>query len=90
MLWGYGPQGMPPGMTGWRWGLGLGFGWLAMLAFWGALVAGVVLLVRALRRTGPEDQSRDSGEALAILRRRYASGEISHDDCERMRKDLAA
>lgn len=90
MMWGYAPQGIPPGMTGWRWGMGLGLGWLAMLAFWGALVAGVVLLIRALRRTGPEAESRDDGEALAILRRRYAAGDISRDEYERMRRDLAA
>jgi putative membrane protein len=90
MMWGYAPQGFPPWMTGWRWGLGLGLGWLAMLAFWGALVAGVVLLVRALKRVGSEGKPEEPGEALAILQRRYAAGEITKEEYERIRKDLAA
>ena len=36
-------SGTMPG-SGWGWGLGMGIGALAMLAFWGALIVGVVLL----------------------------------------------
>ena len=36
-----GPTTMPG--RGWGWGLGMGVGGLAMLAFWGALIVGVVL-----------------------------------------------
>src|SRR3970282_1045117 len=46
---GQGPVGptMMPG-HGWMWGLGMGFGGLVMLTFWGALIVGIVLLVRSM------------------------------------------
>ena len=46
---------MAPGMMsgqGWMRGLGMGLGGPAMLTFWGALIVGVVVLVRVLG-TGP-------------------------------------
>jgi hypothetical protein len=33
---------------GWMWGLGMGFGGLVMLAFWGVVVVGVILLIRSI------------------------------------------
>lgn len=78
MMWGYGPRGNPSGTSGWTWGLGMGLGWLSMLAFWGTLIVGVVLLVRWLGGTttgsGREDQ------ALKTLRRRYAADDISYEE----------
>ena len=62
----------------------MGIGGLAMLAFWGALIVGVVLLVQALgggrgyRRRTPLD----------ILKRRYAAGDITREQYEQMRKDI--
>jgi hypothetical protein len=43
MMWGYGWHG-----SGWSWGLGMGLGALLMLAFWGALIVGGILLIRWL------------------------------------------
>ena len=87
MMGGYG-RGVPPGTGGWTWGLAMGLGWLAMLAFWGALIVGAVLLVRWLTSatSGPSHRAGDS--ALDILKRRYAAGEITHDEFEQMRQAL--
>jgi putative membrane protein len=78
--------GAPGG--GGAWGLAMGLGWLAMLAFWGALIVGVVLLVRWLGgSTGAG--TRSGGEsALDILRRRYAAGEITKEQYQEMRQTL--
>ena len=47
MGWGY--AGGTPGTTsGWVWGLGMALGGLMMLAFWGALIVDIVLLVRSV------------------------------------------
>jgi uncharacterized membrane protein len=54
---------------GWMWGVGMGLG---MLLFWGALIVGIVLLVR-LTATSPGPQSH--GTPLDVLKRRYAAGE---------------
>lgn len=78
VTWGYGPRGNPSGTSGWTWGLGMGLGWLSTLAFWGILIVGFVLPVRWLGGTttgsGREDQ------ALRTLPRRYAAGDISHEE----------
>lgn len=86
MMWGDGPRGNPSGTSGWAWGLGMGLGWLSMLAFWGAVIVGVVLLVRRLGGTAAGPDRED--EALETLRRRYAAGEISHEEFEERRRVL--
>jgi putative membrane protein len=78
----FGPYG--PGPWGWGWMVG---GWIMMLVFSGLLIAGIVVLVRALTNGnvfGPP--SHDS--ALEILRRRYAAGEITKDQFEEMKRTL--
>ncbi|MBN2098224.1 MAG: SHOCT domain-containing protein [Dehalococcoidia bacterium] len=70
------------------WGEGLGpwaaVGWAAMLA----LLAGVVLFgVWVLSRSARH--SREENGAWAIARERYARGEISRDEFERIKKDLS-
>jgi putative membrane protein len=58
-----------------------------MLVFWGLLIAGIVILVRALTSRNVFAQpSHDS--ALEILRRRYAAGEITKDQFEEMKRTL--
>ena len=79
-------QGMPGG--GWGWGQAMGLGWLAMLAFWGAVIVGIILLVRTLGDPAGASTARREDDALAILRRRYASGELTREQYEQMRQDL--
>jgi len=70
---------------GWMWGAwGIGM-MLMMLVFWGLVIAGVVLGVRWLARQGGMSHA---DEALEILRRRYAKGEIDRDEFEAKRRDL--
>ncbi|MBI2873470.1 MAG: SHOCT domain-containing protein [Firmicutes bacterium] len=65
------------------WGTGT-FAGLMMFLFWGMIIAGLVLVVRGYsdRRSGTEKT------ALGILRERYAKGEISPEDFQRMRDEL--
>jgi len=83
-----GPGMMGPGMMGWR-GYGYGFGWggmlfqaLLLLVFLGLIVFGIYHLVGGGRRTS-------SGRFLEILKERYAKGEITKDEYERMRQELS-
>ncbi|MCC7105481.1 MAG: SHOCT domain-containing protein [Chloroflexi bacterium] len=82
----YGGPGAPTGY-GWPWGLALGLGGLMMLAFWGAVLVGVELLLRGLFGTG-STRGRTEETALEILKRRYAAGEITREQFDDMRRVL--
>ena len=79
-------------MMGWGgYGYGMGiFGWFFMLAFWGLIIVGLVLVVRWLWYQGPPATRTGANEApLEILKRRYARGEITKEEYDRMKQDLA-
>jgi len=83
--WG-GGYGMGPGMMGAGYGYGMGPGmFVFMLIFLVLVIAGIVLLVRYL---SPHARSKPADDALEVLRRRYARGEIQKAEFEEKRKDL--
>lgn len=53
------------------------------------VVAVIFLLVKAFYQGSTGIRASDSEHALEIAKRRYASGEIDHDEYERMRQDLS-
>lgn len=67
------------------------FGLLMMIAFW-LIVAAIVYFI--VRKTAPsvfrqqEEKKPTENGALKILRERYAKGELSKEEYERMKKDL--
>lgn len=78
--WGW---GMHPMLGLWGiWGIGM---MLMMLAFWGVVIAGVVLAIRWLVSQGRESRT---DTALDILRQRYARGEINKEEFEAKKRDL--
>jgi len=88
---------------GWALGLMAAFIGPSMIATPAALVVGIILLVRWLgggatpptpdqepqeeEKKGTKEEARD--EALEILRRRYAAGEISLEEYENMHQTLS-
>lgn len=73
--------------TGWGPGMGTA-GMIMMLVFWALIIAGAVMLFRWLsesRRTKFSDRQEMPTD---ILKRRYAAGEISKDEFDRIKKDL--
>jgi putative membrane protein len=67
-------------------GWGMGFGWLFMIIFWALVILGVVYIFKMI-----SERSRlaEKGEtALDILKKRYAKGEISKEEFEKMKNDL--
>ena len=69
----------------WMWGFGMGLGGLMMLVFWGAVIAGIVLLVRQIGRGGSASSVE---QPVDVLKRRYAAGEISREQYEQMKQEI--
>ncbi len=86
----YGPPG-PGGPGGWgpmmHYGFGYGYGgmfmWIVFLVVLGLLIYFIVQ-----SRTGKSPLSTQQERPMDILKRRYAKGEITREEFERMKKDL--
>jgi putative membrane protein len=73
---------------GHMWGWGAGWWWLVMpigvIVFWGGVIA---LIIWAIRQFS---EGRGGGDnAIEIARHRYARGEISREEFDQIRRDLA-
>jgi putative membrane protein len=73
----------------WHTGAGMGwwmiFGSLLWLVFWGTIIYLFVSFVR-----GPQPTQDKREEPIELAKRRYASGQITREEYERIRHDLAA
>lgn len=76
MMYWYGP-----GINGWGYALMT----VGMVLFWGLIITGIVLLVRAAQRSGhrPEGPPLPSTAPEQILAQRYARGEIDEEEYQR-------
>jgi putative membrane protein len=84
MMYGYGTSGFA---GGWAPGIAMGLGVLMMVALWGVVILGIVFLFRAL--TGRPGREAHTGlDAVSILQRRYAAGEMDEQTYQRMRREL--
>ncbi len=77
-MWPYGYGG------GWGW---MAAGWITMLAFWVLMIVGIVAVVRRMSAHGGAGQFPET--PLEILRRRYAAGELTKEQFESMKRDVA-
>ena len=59
-----------------------------MIIFWAFVIAGGVALFRVFTRRSQNDHEMPVNTALEILKQRYAKGEISQEEFERMKQDL--
>jgi putative membrane protein len=74
-------------MHGMHWGMG----WMMLCAFFGViLLIGIVLLILwAIKIPGKNRTDKAEETALDILKKRYASGEISREEYEKMKQDIS-
>ena len=63
------------------WGAML-MGWIWMLVVAAAIFTGIVLVARAAERRAPE-------QPVEILRKRYAAGELTGEQSEKMKRNVA-
>ncbi len=82
MMWGYGFH--------WGW---MVFGGLMMILFWGGLIGLALVIARAVARPGSQTSgggAQPAATPLEVLKGRYASGEISKEQFDKIRRDLAS
>jgi putative membrane protein len=79
---------MRPWMMNW----GFGMWWFmpfVMLAFWIVVIVGMIFFIRWLMWSSKGREIKSEETPLDILKKRYAKGEISKEDFERMKKDIS-
>ncbi|MBW1980532.1 MAG: SHOCT domain-containing protein [Deltaproteobacteria bacterium] len=71
------------------WGMGW-FGMIFMFVFWILLIVGLVFLIKWLIHStrSSKDGVIGSSRPLEILKERYARGELSKEEFDRMKQDL--
>ena len=76
----------------WSWGYGAGSCFLIplilLIAFWIAVVIGMVYFVKWVTSTRKTPKIQQEDTALDILKKRYARGEISKEEFERIKEDI--
>jgi len=81
-------------LYGMGWGGGFGFGWIFMLLFWGLIIWGIIVLAKSVSSEGgccggnQQNPENRENNAVNILKERYAKGEISKEDFDRIKNDL--
>ena len=73
-------------MMHWDYGWAMGFGWVFMIFFWLLLILGIVYVIRIAMTGAKKETSGDT--ALDILKKRYAKGEITKEEFEKIKDDL--
>ncbi|MCP2518833.1 SHOCT domain-containing protein [Candidatus Aminicenantes bacterium AC-335-A11] len=63
------------------------FGWWMWL-FWILILVGLVFLIKWIVQQSKTTETKGGESALEILKKRYASGEITKEEFEEKRKDL--
>lgn len=76
------------------WNSGFGMGWLWMI-LWLAIIIGIAaviifLLISQVKKQNPPENNiqSDYNKAAAILKERYARGEITHEEFKQMLEDI--
>ena len=66
------------------WGWGMGFGWLFMVIFWVLVILGIVYIIKMIAGGAKKEET-----ALDILKKRYAKGEITKEEYDRMKDEVS-
>jgi putative membrane protein len=78
-------------------GFGFGLGWIFMLIFWVLVVGAIIALARGASGSGccghwfghgDHKPKEKGGNVMGILKERYAKGEITKEEFDKMKKDL--
>lgn len=74
------------------WGFGAGTFFLIpiflLMVFWIAVIIGIIFFVKWIIAMGKRHGRESEETALEILKKRYAKGEISREEFERIKQDI--
>jgi putative membrane protein len=76
----------------WMMNWGFGVCWfipVIILAFWIVFIVGVIYFIRRLIWSSKGGEIKSEETPLDILKRRYAKGEITKEDFDRIKKDIS-
>ena len=76
------------GMMGYGMGFGMAFGFIFMLFFLGLIIWLIITLINANQSIQLNNNESKRSDSLTILKKRYASGEITKKQFEEMKNDL--
>lgn len=65
-------------ILGWHWGM-----WIFFIIFWLLIVLGIVAIVRWFNA-----KTRNEESSIEVLEKRYAKGEISKEEFEKMKQQI--
>jgi len=68
-------------------GYSMGFGSIFMVIIWVLLAFGIIALFKFIFNQNKDDSKQD--DALEILKKRYAKGEIDHAEYQTMKHNLS-
>lgn len=68
---------------------GMGFGWIISLLFIGLLVWGIVKIVNNNKEDNNSQSSKTIESTLDIIKKRYAQGEITSEQFNKMKNELS-
>jgi putative membrane protein len=72
---------------GFSW-FGMLFGWVFTILFLGLFIWGIVTFIKWMSEQGPGNATKKEDSAMAILKERYAKGEISKSEFVEKTKDI--
>ena len=75
------------GNYGWGPGMGFGLGGIFMILFWGLAILGIVYIVKQATTKKSATICRQE-TPLDILKIRYAKGEITKEEFEKLKNDI--
>ncbi|MDP2755689.1 MAG: SHOCT domain-containing protein [Nitrospirota bacterium] len=70
------------------WGIGFGLGWFFMVIFWILVILGIIYFVKLIVGIGAGKGGTKDETLSDIIKKRYAKGEITKEEFEKLKDDL--
>jgi putative membrane protein len=69
-----------------NYGWDMGYGWIVMVLFWALIILAIAYMVRTFSRRAGQSGAEET--PLSILKKRYAKGDITKEEFDRMKDNI--